>query len=84
VVVVLLTAMFVPGAYASQRAGLTRAVASDATDRFGSFGSALVGSAPVAPGPAAVAVDPATDTIYVASGNNDNSNPDGGNTRLAM
>ena len=39
---------------------------------FGSFGSALVGSAPVQPGPAAVAVDTATDTIYVASGSNDN------------
>ena len=39
---------------------------------FGSFGSALVGSAPVQPGPAAVAVDTATDTIYVASGSNNN------------
>jgi DNA-binding beta-propeller fold protein YncE len=41
----------------------------------GSFGSALVGSAPVPPGPAGVAVDTATDTIYVASGNNDNGTP---------
>jgi DNA-binding beta-propeller fold protein YncE len=31
-----------------------------------------VGSAPVQPGPAAVAVDRATNTIYVANGNNDN------------
>jgi DNA-binding beta-propeller fold protein YncE len=38
----------------------------------GSFGSALVGSAPVQPGPAAVAVDRATNTIYVANGYNDN------------
>jgi YVTN family beta-propeller protein len=37
---------------------------------FGSFGSALVGTAPVSSGPAGVAVDAATDTIYVASGNN--------------
>ena len=39
---------------------------------FGSFGSALVGSAPVQPGPSAVAVDRATNTIYVANGNNAN------------
>jgi len=39
---------------------------------FASFGSALVASAPVQPGPVAVAVDTATDTIYVASGNNNN------------
>ena len=38
----------------------------------GSFGSALVGSAPVQPGPSAVAVDRATDTIYVANGLNIN------------
>jgi DNA-binding beta-propeller fold protein YncE len=47
----------------------------------GSFGSALVGSAPVQPGPSAVAVDRATNTIYVANGYNANgpTNP-GGNT----
>ena len=39
---------------------------------FGSFGSALVGSAAVQPGPSAVAVDRATNTIYVANGNNAN------------
>jgi hypothetical protein len=38
----------------------------------GSFGSALVGSAPVQPGPSAVAVNRATDTIYVANGFNPN------------
>jgi DNA-binding beta-propeller fold protein YncE len=32
----------------------------------------LVGAAPVAPGPSAVAVNPATHTVYVASGNNTN------------
>jgi DNA-binding beta-propeller fold protein YncE len=40
--------------------------------RFGSFGSALAGTAPVQPGPSSVAVDRATDTIYVANGNNAN------------
>jgi DNA-binding beta-propeller fold protein YncE len=70
--VVLLIAMVVPGAYASERTGVTRVVPSDARGRFGSFGSALVGSAPVSPGPSAVAVDTATDTIYVASGDNIN------------
>jgi DNA-binding beta-propeller fold protein YncE len=47
----------------------------------GSFGSALVGSAPVQPGPSAVAVDRATNTIYVANGNNANGpTSPGGNT----
>jgi DNA-binding beta-propeller fold protein YncE len=80
VLVVLLTAMFVPGAYASQRAGVTRAVPSDAAGRFGSFGSALVGSAPVGNGPGFPAVDPATHTLYVTNGFNENGNSDGGNT----
>jgi DNA-binding beta-propeller fold protein YncE len=48
--------------------------------RFGSFGSALVGAAPVQPGPSAVAVDRATDTIYVANGSNPAGPPAGGNT----
>ena len=47
---------------------------------FGSFGSALVGSAPVLPGPNGVAVDRATDTIYVAAGNNPDGNNHGGDT----
>jgi DNA-binding beta-propeller fold protein YncE len=46
----------------------------------GSFGSALVGAAPVQPGPSAVAVDRATDTIYVANGFNTNGPPAGGKT----
>jgi YVTN family beta-propeller protein len=46
----------------------------------GSFGSALVGSAPVQPGPSAVAVDRATDTIYVANGFNPNGPIGGGDT----
>jgi DNA-binding beta-propeller fold protein YncE len=44
------------------------------------FGSALVGSAPTQPGPSAVAVDPATHTIYAASGNNPNGLLLGGDT----
>ena len=44
------------------------------------FGSALVGSAPVRPGPSAVAVDKATDTIYVANGDNANGTSPGGDT----
>ena len=48
---------------------------------FGSFGSALVGSAPVRPGPNGVAVDRATNTIYVATGNNaDGPTAPGGDT----
>ncbi|MGO9793041.1 MAG: YncE family protein, partial [Solirubrobacteraceae bacterium] len=46
---------------------------------FGS-GSALVGSAPVGNGPDFTAVDPATHTLYVTNGFNENGNPDGGNT----
>jgi DNA-binding beta-propeller fold protein YncE len=47
---------------------------------FGSFGSALVGSAAVQRGPSAVAVDRATNTIYVANGNNANGPNPGGDT----
>lgn len=47
---------------------------------FGSLGSALVGSAPTGTGPSAVAVDPATHTIYVANGNNANGPDAGGDT----
>jgi DNA-binding beta-propeller fold protein YncE len=44
------------------------------------FGSALVGSAPVQPGPSAVAVNRATHTIYVANGYNTDGPNAGGNT----
>jgi DNA-binding beta-propeller fold protein YncE len=44
------------------------------------FGSALLGSAPVRPGPSAVAVDQTTNTIYVANGNNANGPSPGGDT----
>jgi DNA-binding beta-propeller fold protein YncE len=46
------------------------------------FGSALLASAPVRPSPSAVAVDEATNTIYVANGNNANGPqvPGGGDT----
>jgi YVTN family beta-propeller protein len=46
----------------------------------GSFGSALVSAAPVQRGPSAVAVDRATNTIYVANGNNANGPTPGGDT----
>jgi DNA-binding beta-propeller fold protein YncE len=51
-----------------------------AASNSGSFGSALVGSAPVQRGPSAVAVDRATNTIYVANGNNANGPTPGGDT----
>ena len=63
----------------SQLPGRAGPVAA-ATGPFGSFGSALVGSAPVQPGPSAVAVDRATNTIYVANGNNANGPNPGGDT----
>jgi DNA-binding beta-propeller fold protein YncE len=81
---VLLMAVFVPGAYASQRAVVTRAVPSDAAGRSGSFGSALVGSAPVQPGPSAVAVDRATNTIYVANGFNPNGPTNAGGDTVSV
>jgi DNA-binding beta-propeller fold protein YncE len=43
-------------------------------------GASLVGSTAVPPGPSAVAVDAATHTVYVASGNNQNGPNAGGNT----
>ncbi len=44
------------------------------------FGSALVGSTPVGNGPSLLAVNPATHTIYVANGANDNGPSAGGDT----
>ncbi len=44
------------------------------------FGTALVGSAPVGSGPGFSAIDPATHTLYVTNGFNENGNPAGGNT----
>jgi DNA-binding beta-propeller fold protein YncE len=44
------------------------------------FGGALVGSAPVGKGPSELALDPATHTIYVANGNNDDGPNAGGDT----
>jgi YVTN family beta-propeller protein len=46
----------------------------------GGLGSSLVGSAPTGIGPSGVAVDPVTNTIYVANGNNANGNSPGGDT----
>jgi YVTN family beta-propeller protein len=67
---------------ASQDALATRVVADTTPSFLGQarFGSALVGSAPAGHGPSAVAFDPATDTIYVANGNNANGGSPGGNT----
>ena len=55
------------------------AAAFDLRGGLGS-GSALVGSAPVGNGPAFTAVDPATHTLYVTNGFNEDGDPDGGNT----
>ncbi len=49
------------------------------TGTFG-FGAALVGSTPVGTGPSLLAVNPATHTIYVANGNNNNGPNAGGDT----
>lgn len=49
------------------------------TAPFG-FGTALVGSAPVGNGPDFSAIDPATHTLYVTNGFNEDGNPAGGNT----
>jgi len=56
------------------------APAASVPDHPGPFGAALVGTAPVRRGPSAVAVDRATNTIYVASGNNANGPNAGGDT----
>jgi DNA-binding beta-propeller fold protein YncE len=45
-----------------------------------SVGSALVGSAPTGAGPSAIAEDPATHTIYVTNGYNENEPNAGGDT----
>ena len=58
---------------------LVPAAGATARARPFGFGSALVGSAPVGIGPSELAVDPATHTIYVANGYNDNG-PNGPNT----
>jgi hypothetical protein len=46
----------------------------------GSLGTATVGSAPVGAGPSEMAFDPATHTVYVANGNNNNGPSAGGDT----
>jgi DNA-binding beta-propeller fold protein YncE len=53
--------------------------AVDPLTSFG-FGSALVGSTPVGNGPAALAINQATHTIYVENGQNANGPNAGGNT----
>lgn len=47
---------------------------------FGPHGSALVGSTPTVAGPSELALDPATHTIYVTNGYNDNGPNAGGDT----
>ena len=56
------------------------AVAFGASAAPSGLGSARVGSARVGKGPSELAVDPATHTIYVANGNNDNGPDAGGDT----
>ena len=46
----------------------------------GSLGTALVGSAPVGAGPSALALDPATHTVYVTNGESANGPNAGGDT----
>jgi len=46
----------------------------------GSLGTATVGAAPVGTGPSEMAFDPATHTVYVTNGNNDNGPNAGGDT----
>jgi DNA-binding beta-propeller fold protein YncE len=54
-------------------------VAPAATARAG-FGSALAGTAPAGNGPSLLAADPATHTVYVANGENNNGPSAGGDT----
>lgn len=58
----------------------TPAVGAPLAGGFAPPGSALVGSAPTAPGPSALALDQATHTIYVVNGSNDNGPSPGGDT----
>jgi DNA-binding beta-propeller fold protein YncE len=60
------------------------APAASVPDHAGLFGSALVGTAPVRRGPSAVAVDRATNTIYVASGNNANGPTNAGGDTVSL
>lgn len=46
----------------------------------GSLGTATVGTTPVGDGPSELAIDPATHTVYVANGNNNNGPTAGGDT----
>jgi hypothetical protein len=58
--------------------------AASMPDHPGPFGSALVGMAPVRRGPSAVAIDRATNTIYVASGNNANGPTNAGGDTVSV
>jgi DNA-binding beta-propeller fold protein YncE len=80
--------LYVPASLAILLAGIGQAPAASASGMSpdsmsaaaSGFGSALAGSAPVGKGPSELALDPATHTIYVANGNNDNGPNAGGNT----
>jgi serine/threonine protein kinase, bacterial len=80
--------LYVPASLAILLAGIGQAPAASASGvspdsmpaAASGFGSALAGSAPVGTGPSELALDPATHTIYVANGNNDNGPNAGGNT----
>jgi DNA-binding beta-propeller fold protein YncE len=71
-----------PAVHAPTRATLNRSLkpADSGHQAKAGFGSALVGSAPVGNGPSFLAMDPATHTIYVANGYNDNGPNAGGDT----
>ena len=70
-----------PSAWSAGAGGFGHAPELISDERSSSgFGSALVGAAPVRPGPSAVAVNEATNTIYVANGLNANGPNAGGNT----
>jgi DNA-binding beta-propeller fold protein YncE len=64
--------------------GQGTAPAASMPDHPGPFGAALVGTAPVRRGPSAVAVDRATNTIYVASGNNANGPTNAGGDTVSV
>lgn len=72
----------IPLALLTSLAVLGATAAVTVAGRRSPTGSALIGAAPVGTGPSAVAVDPATHTIYVANGYNDNGSqlPVPGNT----
>jgi DNA-binding beta-propeller fold protein YncE len=82
---IVLAAVIGQAPVAGASAGRALQPTQSASDhRFGSFGSALVGAAPVQPGPSAVAVDRATNTIYIANGYNPNGPTSAGGDTVSV